>query len=46
MLQFVMAAIYRVYDDPPYNLFWESAPTVHALDEPADVEKTFFGAYM
>lgn len=44
LLRSLMAALYRVKDDPSYNLFWESAPTEQALQglgEREAVEKTF-----
>merc|ERR1712187_777637 len=36
LLRLVLAAIYRLRDDPAYNLFWESAPTENARNELED----------
>lgn len=33
LLQLVMAAVYRRWDDPHYNLFWETLPTPQGLTD-------------
>eukprot|EP00929_Paragymnodinium_shiwhaense_P059875 TRINITY_DN29956_c0_g1_i2.p1 TRINITY_DN29956_c0_g1~~TRINITY_DN29956_c0_g1_i2.p1 ORF type:complete len:771 (+),score=178.21 TRINITY_DN29956_c0_g1_i2:126-2438(+) len=39
LLRSLMAGIYRLRDDPHYNLFWESGPAEHAFaDEPEQLE--------
>lgn len=38
LIQLVMSAIYRISDDPDYNLWWETLPTEHAFSEGAEKE--------
>jgi len=38
MLRLIMACLYRLRDDPSYNLFWETAPMERAFPDPADLE--------
>eukprot|EP00928_Gymnodinium_smaydae_P077161 TRINITY_DN6035_c0_g2_i1.p1 TRINITY_DN6035_c0_g2~~TRINITY_DN6035_c0_g2_i1.p1 ORF type:complete len:706 (-),score=144.93 TRINITY_DN6035_c0_g2_i1:162-2279(-) len=43
LLRLLLASLYRLRDDPAYNLFWESAPCPGALgaEQDDDIERSF-----